>query len=115
MLMTFLCLCDDSYHGRASSIVPDGTPVRRPRGQLKADDQEMPSFGACRLLDFELEMVRTEGEWEGGESRAGRSRLGASEVRGGADMVDMRLPRRATVAIFSLSYPAAGLANSRSS
>jgi fumarylacetoacetase len=25
------------YHGRASSIVVSGTPVRRPRGQLPAD------------------------------------------------------------------------------
>ncbi|MCA9242541.1 MAG: fumarylacetoacetase [Phycisphaerales bacterium] len=44
------------YHGRASSIVPSGTPVRRPRGQTKADDAEAPTFGPSRLLDFELEM-----------------------------------------------------------
>jgi len=25
------------YHGRASSIVVDGTPIRRPRGQVSAD------------------------------------------------------------------------------
>lgn len=42
------------YHGRASSIVPSGTDVRRPSGQLKPDDSP-PVFGPSRLLDFELE------------------------------------------------------------
>lgn len=45
------------YHGRASSIVISGTDVHRPMGQSKADDQAQPSFGPCRLLDFELEMA----------------------------------------------------------
>ena len=44
------------YHGRSSSIVVDGTPVCRPMGQTKADDVDAPSYGPCRLLDFELEM-----------------------------------------------------------
>lgn len=44
------------YHGRSSSVVVSGTNVRRPMGQTKADDAEMPSFGASRLVDFELEM-----------------------------------------------------------
>lgn len=44
------------YHGRASSIVPSGVPVRRPMGQLKPDDDAPPVHGASRLLDFELEM-----------------------------------------------------------
>ncbi len=43
------------YHGRASSIVVSGTPIRRPKGQTKSDDQELPVFGPSRLLDFELE------------------------------------------------------------
>ena len=43
------------YHGRASSVVPSGTPVRRPSGQLKPDDGP-PVFGPSRLMDFELEM-----------------------------------------------------------
>jgi fumarylacetoacetase len=43
------------YNGRASSVVVSGTPVRRPRGQLKLPDQERPVFGACRKLDIELE------------------------------------------------------------
>lgn len=45
------------YHGRASSIVVSGTDFHRPKGQTKADDAKMPSFGPCRLLDFELEMA----------------------------------------------------------
>ncbi len=46
-----------AYHGRASSIVVSGTPIHRPKGQTKADDADKPSFGASRLLDFELEMA----------------------------------------------------------
>ena len=45
-----------AYHGRASSVVISGTDVVRPKGQTKADDAELPSFGPTRLLDFELEM-----------------------------------------------------------
>jgi fumarylacetoacetase len=45
------------YHGRASSIVVSGTPVIRPKGQTKADDQPLPSFGPTKQLDFELEMA----------------------------------------------------------
>ncbi|XP_051896318.1 fumarylacetoacetase isoform X2 [Pristis pectinata] len=44
------------YHGRASSVIVSGTPVRRPMGQMKPDDTKPPVFGACKLLDFELEM-----------------------------------------------------------
>ena len=44
------------YHGRSSSIVVSGTPVRRPRGQTKAPDAEAPAFGPTRRLDFELEL-----------------------------------------------------------
>ena len=46
-----------AYHGRASSIVVSGTPVRRPHGQLKPSDNEPPIYGPSRLLDFELEMA----------------------------------------------------------
>jgi len=45
------------YHGRASSIVVSGTPIHRPKGQTKADDAPAPSFGPCKLLDFELEIA----------------------------------------------------------
>ncbi len=44
------------YNGRASTVVVSGTKVRRPRGQLKPPGADLPSFGACRRLDFELEM-----------------------------------------------------------
>lgn len=45
------------YHGRASSVVVSGTPVRRPVGQTRPDDTKPPIFGPCKLLDFELEMA----------------------------------------------------------
>ena len=44
------------YNGRASTVVVSGTPVRRPRGQLKPPTVDVPSFGPCKRLDFELEM-----------------------------------------------------------
>jgi fumarylacetoacetase len=44
------------YHGRASSIVPSGTDVRRPSGQTKAADASTPSFGPTRALDYEAEL-----------------------------------------------------------
>ncbi|RLO01425.1 hypothetical protein DYB28_015748, partial [Aphanomyces astaci] len=47
------------YHGRASTVVVSGTDIRRPRGQLQADNKD-PSkgsvFGPSRLLDIELEI-----------------------------------------------------------
>ncbi|XP_075678103.1 fumarylacetoacetate hydrolase [Dermatophagoides pteronyssinus] len=45
------------YHGRASSVVISGTPIRRPNGQTRPADDEPPKFGPCRLMDFELEMA----------------------------------------------------------
>jgi fumarylacetoacetase len=45
------------YHGRASSIVVSGTPIRRPKGQLLPPGEEKPVFGASKLMDFELEMA----------------------------------------------------------
>jgi fumarylacetoacetase len=44
------------YHGRASSIVPSGTPVRRPRGQTRDGSAGAPTFGASRRLDYEVEV-----------------------------------------------------------
>jgi fumarylacetoacetase len=43
------------YHGRASSIVVSGTPIRRPRGQAKPETAMLPGFGPSRRLDYELE------------------------------------------------------------
>ncbi|MBR0822471.1 fumarylacetoacetase [Bradyrhizobium liaoningense] len=45
-----------AYNGRASTVVVSGTSVKRPRGQLKPPNVELPSFGPCERLDFELEM-----------------------------------------------------------
>ena len=44
------------YHGRASSVVASGTPIRRPQGQTKADDAAAPTYGPSRLFDYELEV-----------------------------------------------------------
>jgi fumarylacetoacetase len=49
------------YHGRTSSVVTSGTPVRRPRGQLKPPEASDPSFGPSQRLDYELEL----GVWIG--------------------------------------------------
>ena len=44
------------YHGRASSLVVSGTPIRRPLGQTKAPTADSPRFGPCQRLDYELEL-----------------------------------------------------------
>ena len=44
------------YHGRSSTVVVSGTPVRRPHGQRKAPDASAPTFGPSALLDVEIEM-----------------------------------------------------------
>ncbi|MDA5095083.1 fumarylacetoacetase [Aliiroseovarius sp. KMU-50] len=44
------------YNGRASSVVVSGTDVRRPWGQLKGPNDEMPRFAPCARFDLELEM-----------------------------------------------------------
>jgi fumarylacetoacetase len=49
------------YHGRSSSIVPSGTTIRHPSGQLKEPDSSAPTFGPSRRLDYELEL----GVWIG--------------------------------------------------
>jgi len=49
------------YHGRASSVRPSGVPVVRPNGQRKAPDEDTPTFGPSRRLDYELEL----GIWMG--------------------------------------------------
>ncbi len=43
------------YHGRASSLVISGTPVRRPSGQI-SDGNAAPNFGPSKRLDYELEL-----------------------------------------------------------
>jgi fumarylacetoacetase len=44
------------YHGRASSLVISGTPVRRPKGQIKNPDREQPAYRASQALDYEAEI-----------------------------------------------------------
>lgn len=45
-----------AYNGRASSVVIDGTDIVRPNGQTKGANDENPTFGPTKELDFELEM-----------------------------------------------------------
>ena len=45
-----------AYHGRASSVVVSGTAFRRPMGQAMAPGASAPVYGACKRLDYELEM-----------------------------------------------------------
>ena len=45
-----------AYHGRASSVVVSGTPVRRPWGQIVSNPSGPPTYAPCRLLDYELEL-----------------------------------------------------------
>jgi fumarylacetoacetase len=44
------------YHGRSSSIVISGMPVRRPMGQTRPDPNGPVCFGPSGMLDFELEI-----------------------------------------------------------
>ncbi len=44
------------YHGRASTIVIDGTPIVRPSGQRKPPQAPLPAFGPSTRLDIELEV-----------------------------------------------------------
>lgn len=44
------------YHGRSSSIDVSGQTFHRPKGQTKAPDADVPSFGPCKRLDYELEL-----------------------------------------------------------
>ncbi|HEY4379408.1 MAG TPA: fumarylacetoacetase [Acidobacteriaceae bacterium] len=44
------------YHGRASSLVVSGTPVRRPSGQTRAGAGGTPTFGPTNFLDYEVEV-----------------------------------------------------------
>ena len=49
------------YHGRASTVVADGSDVVRPFGQLKPDESP-PAFAPTRALDFELELAFVTGD-----------------------------------------------------
>ena len=45
-----------AYHGRSSSIVISGTPVRRPWGQSAPNPMGPPAYAPSRRLDYELEV-----------------------------------------------------------
>jgi fumarylacetoacetase len=45
-----------AYHGRASSIVVSGTPVKRPTGQVRAKPLEPVQYAPTERLDYELEV-----------------------------------------------------------
>jgi fumarylacetoacetase len=45
-----------AYHGRASSIVVSGTPLRRPCGQQVLQRGDAPFYAPSRMLDYELEI-----------------------------------------------------------
>jgi fumarylacetoacetase len=44
-----------AYHGRASSIVVSGTPIKRPHGQVLPKGETQPVYQASARVDFELE------------------------------------------------------------
>jgi fumarylacetoacetase len=44
------------YHGRSSSLVVSGTPVRRPVGQSSADGKGPPTVAPSARLDYEAEV-----------------------------------------------------------
>ena len=69
------------YHGRASSVCPSGTPVRRPTVSAGSADAQAPGFGPSRRLDYELEL----GDLDCGRERAGRAHphRGGLRPRGG--------------------------------
>jgi fumarylacetoacetase len=56
------------YHGRASSVRPTGVPIVRPNGQRKGPEEDAPSFGPSRRLDYELEL----GIWVGKGNELGQ-------------------------------------------
>jgi fumarylacetoacetase len=45
-----------AYHSRASSIRTSGTDVRRPKGQRLPAAKEIPEYGSCERLDYEMEL-----------------------------------------------------------
>ena len=45
-----------AYHSRASSVRVSGTPVVRPKGQIKPGETPEPFYAPCRALDYELEL-----------------------------------------------------------
>jgi len=64
-----------AYHGRATSVVQNGSGVRRPVGQLPPSEEGGgPRFGPCALLDYELEVGVVIGQGNGLGERIGIER-----------------------------------------
>ena len=57
------------YHGRASSFVLSENDIKRPFGQIKPADVELPSFAPSASMDYEVELAA----FIGGESDLGNS------------------------------------------
>ncbi|MDH0745526.1 fumarylacetoacetase [Pseudomonas sp. GD03842] len=64
-----------AYHGRASTLCVSGTAVKRPSGQTLPPGAEVPTFGPCKRLDYELEV----GVWMGPGNAVGES-IGIAEA-----------------------------------
>ncbi|MEK7400782.1 MAG: fumarylacetoacetase [Gemmatimonadota bacterium] len=64
------------YHGRASSVVVSGTPVRRPVGQCKGEGGAEPSVGPTKSMDYEIEIAALVGA---GNARGEPVRLAHAE------------------------------------
>ena len=90
------------YNGRASTVVVSGTKVKRPRGQLKPPTAEVPSFGPCKRLDFELEMGVVVGQ---------ASTMGDDAQRATGRGDDLRL--RAAQRLERARHPAMGICAAR--
>lgn len=50
------------YNGRGSTVVVSGTPIHRPKGQLKSVSEDAPRFCPTARLDFELELAAIVGQ-----------------------------------------------------
>ncbi|RXR30487.1 fumarylacetoacetase [Sphingobium fluviale] len=57
------------YHGRVSSVRLSGTPLVRPKGQIKGPNDPAPRYAPTQRLDFELEM----GVWIAGRNALGET------------------------------------------
>ena len=44
------------YHGRSGTVLPSGTPIRRPSGQRRPPDADAPTYGPSQRLDIEAEL-----------------------------------------------------------
>ena len=44
------------YNGRAASVQLGDCAVRRPRGQLRRSDTDVPTYAECECLDYEVEL-----------------------------------------------------------